>query len=490
MVRLIIQLGSSNDCTGRLDADAGVRALRVKELCDKATSGGETVFVLASGGADSETFNPTLLPHYSYVSEALLAVGVPKEALIQPGLAAMHTVDEALMARQFVQGLARRSDEELSVVAVTSDFHAARARHLFGVAFGAHASLDVPVSVEEVPSPLEPDALRARVLHEKAALDTLRKAPYGTWLGFVREHGLEACNRSLRHSRRLRPAPSSSSSSDTAPSAPPAVGPANGVGCTEMAATELPALRLARGALCELLLSVCEQTLNLAREGALSSAQASSLISGDLLPRETHAALGQALATDRRLVLTMLRQLYTRRVSWAIFTTEWQDCLAHFLVHTLGRRQVLEVCAGNGVLMQPMRRRGIEWTCTDHAAPAEAVAPLQVRDALDAMMARPPEAVFFSWWIGEETDQDYLLLLRCWEAAIPLIFVGEGEGGCTGSSMFWRSGAPIVPLKDAMAALGTRGGPPFEDVPQWDGCFDRTWCVWSGIPVPRSRSEE
>ena len=84
--------------------------------------------------------------------------------------------------------------------------HAARARHLFGVAFGGHAKCPVTAYVEDVPGALSGEALAERKAHEKAGLKTLRTAPFGAWASFVGEHGLEACNKSLRWSRMLPPA--------------------------------------------------------------------------------------------------------------------------------------------------------------------------------------------------------------------------------------------------------------------------------------------
>lgn len=204
---IIMQLGSSNDASGGPDAEAHGRAERVKALYDGAVAAGQRCFVLASGGASDERFNPTSTPHWEYIAELLAKEGIPAEALIRPGLPSMHTVDEALKCREFVEGLLRERQSRLSVVVVTTDWHAPRARHLFGVAFGKHAGLDVEVNVVDVPAPAGApfgcDSLDSRLSHEQAALKTLRTAPFGEWLEFLRSHGLEACNRSLRHSRRL-----------------------------------------------------------------------------------------------------------------------------------------------------------------------------------------------------------------------------------------------------------------------------------------------
>lgn len=202
---LIVQLGSTNDAAGTPDADAVARAERVCTLHQGAVAAGETALVLTSGGiqdeAVSQNFNPTATEHWRYVADLLASTGLPAEAIIRPGLPALNTVDEALMVHEFVAARVGRGDAPKKVVIVTSDFHCPRVRHLFGVAFGRHAGLEVPCDVECVPAALAPDLLAARCAREKAALTALRKAPFGTWLDFIRSKGLEACNRSLRHSR-------------------------------------------------------------------------------------------------------------------------------------------------------------------------------------------------------------------------------------------------------------------------------------------------
>jgi len=200
---LILQLGSTNDTEGRPDADAVARAARVKTLHDEAVLAGRRVMVMASGGADPAfAFNPTSRPHWSFVSDLLVTIGIP-EVSLRPGLPALHTVHEVLMCREHVEELATAGVGVDEVVVVTSDYHAARARHLFSVAFGKHAGLEVSVSIEEVPGQFASHTAReARLYHEHTALEALRMAPYDPWLAFIRAHSLEALNRTDRLSER------------------------------------------------------------------------------------------------------------------------------------------------------------------------------------------------------------------------------------------------------------------------------------------------
>ena len=198
---LIIPLGSSNDGEGQLDAEAPPRVALTLRRYHEAVSAGRLCRVVCSGGSQPN-FNPTGTPHWEYMAAALVSGGLPECALIRPGLPALHTVDEALMAREHV--LKMHGVEE--VVAITSDFHAPRARHLFGVAFGVHARCDVRASVEEHEAGMSGEALEARREHEELGLKTLRTAPFGAWAIFVQEHRLEACNKSIRWSRHMTPA--------------------------------------------------------------------------------------------------------------------------------------------------------------------------------------------------------------------------------------------------------------------------------------------
>ena len=128
--------------------------MRVKELHDAEVAAGRPVQVLTSGGADpaastATNFNPTSTPHWEYVAAFLADHGCPS---IRPGLPAMHTVDEALMCRARVREMNEVAAGSVAkLVVVTSDFHAERARHLFGIAFGALAGLPLPHCVEAVP---------------------------------------------------------------------------------------------------------------------------------------------------------------------------------------------------------------------------------------------------------------------------------------------------------------------------------------------------
>jgi hypothetical protein len=202
---LIIQLGGTNDENGHVDGDIPRRAQVVVQLYRHATAAGRSVVVLTSGGVDPDfSFNPTTTPHWVYAEAALLDAGMEERALLLPGLPALHTVEEALLCRELASRMASRTGcANLELIVVTSDFHAARVRHLFGVSFGTHAGLPVWCEVVAVPSVWTGEARVRREVHEQKALSTLRTAPFGPWREFLDAHGLTAANRSRRFSRRM-----------------------------------------------------------------------------------------------------------------------------------------------------------------------------------------------------------------------------------------------------------------------------------------------
>ena len=217
--------------------------------------------------------------------------------------------------------------------------------------------------------------------------------------------------------------------------------------------------------------ALCAPFVASGRAGELSADDASRLTDVSLLDPPLSSSPARSMA--------LVRNHYATTASWALYTTEWMDALSVYLLRR-GITRVLEVCAGLGALTRPMTARGLEWTATDlHPRPtrtgqAEPICePIECGARAAVSKFSSAQAVFWSWWTQDELDEDFHVLWHCWERGVPVIFVGEGMGGVTGSTMLWSSGAPIEPLTTA----AVREGDSFVDVPCWPGCSDRTWIV-------------
>ena len=226
---LVVQCGGTNDRFGRLHIDVGPRLQATIELAAAATANHKMVRVLTSGGLN-ETLHlgiargpgPFLTrPHWRLVADALLESALPKAALLEEGLPALTTVDEAIMTREYIlraqsqqkkgkhYGRMPHREPPLSfteVVVITSAYHRPRVEHLFSRALAPCTGVHVELRVVAVPegrraaeagapkySLLDTQANRMREAHEAAALAQLRMAPNGKWLTFLEVHGGTEC---------------------------------------------------------------------------------------------------------------------------------------------------------------------------------------------------------------------------------------------------------------------------------------------------------
>ena len=137
-----------------------------------------------------------------------------------------------------------------------------------------------------------------------------------------------------------------------------------------------------------------------------------------------------------------------------------------------------------GSSMQPFR--AVHGKATDER-PAEA--HVKKFDAMEALDRFADFDVLFVSWVPYESALDYGLAKKwCGEMWKPMIIVGEGWGGCTGSQEFWG----YTPDPAGESTWDTidfevpyrRESPSglvenFEDVPRWNGMSDHTTVVLS-----------
>lgn len=158
------------------------------------------------------------------------------------------------------------------------------------------------------------------------------------------------------------------------------------------------------------------------------------------------------------------RSRYVMKASWAVFTTEYLDSLGKLVEGKI----VLDVGAGNGILYNLMRERGVVWHCIDleKSLRAQPRPWVMVGDWRDAVEAVHPDVIFASW-----IDYTSVLDIELASSDLPLVIIGEGNSGCTGSEQFWQDHEDCI------------SKPPkwFRDVPEWWGIHDYTYLVhWRG----------
>lgn len=155
---VIVVLGSPNDAQGKLMSVA-------LERCSKALieyKENLKYAVLPTGGW-GEHFNTTDKAHGFYVRQYLSNQGIPASAFLTIAESS-NTIEDASKSRPILD-----SYPEAELIVVTSDFHAARARFLFGREFPERQ-----IRISESVTRLPPDVLARLQAHEKKALAKLK----------------------------------------------------------------------------------------------------------------------------------------------------------------------------------------------------------------------------------------------------------------------------------------------------------------------------
>ncbi len=128
-----------------------------------------------------------------------------------------------------------------------------------------------------------------------------------------------------------------------------------------------------------------------------------------------------------------------------VWNKEYIEALSKEIPSLIRKDLVLEVAAGDGMLSHWLREYGVNIKATDNMSwhnkePNERVPPLKLHseveklDAISAIRKYKPRMVISSWIpYGSEIDCEILD-----EDPEYLILIGEGDGGCTGSSKFWE----------------------------------------------------
>ncbi|NQV91897.1 YdcF family protein [Candidatus Woesearchaeota archaeon] len=122
MKGIMIILGHTNDNQGRLSSIS-------KERLDLGFKSLEKGYKIIATGAFGGHFNTTKKMHASYSKEYLLKKGISKSLFLKIAKSS-HTVEDALFSHVIIGGYKVKD-----IVVVTSDFHMARVKFIFGRIF-------------------------------------------------------------------------------------------------------------------------------------------------------------------------------------------------------------------------------------------------------------------------------------------------------------------------------------------------------------------
>ena len=127
---------------------------------------------------------------------------------------------------------------------------------------------------------------------------------------------------------------------------------------------------------------------------------------------------------------------------------------------------IIEVGAGRAYWAAELSKRGVDVIATDYVphgenkfAPQEPYMEIGIADAADAAASHPDRALMMVW---PYMDDMAFRALEAYEGDT-LIFVGEGEGGCTASDEFFEK---IYEMEENGWTM------KYHSIPQWDGIHD------------------
>jgi len=126
----------------------------------------------------------------------------------------------------------------------------------------------------------------------------------------------------------------------------------------------------------------------------------------------------------------------TSRGMWALVYKNFAQQLASWI----GKRTVLEVMAGRGWLAKALSEYGIDIVATDNHSWDEKhskmvdVFPIVVMDAIEAAKMSLHEVLIISWPFMDDIAYN---TIKAWGKDRPIVYIGEWEGGCTASDLFF-----------------------------------------------------
>lgn len=152
------------------------------------------------------------------------------------------------------------------------------------------------------------------------------------------------------------------------------------------------------------------------------------------------------------------RRHCTKLGMWAIVDLEWTKQLAYWI----DRRKVLEVMAGKGWLAKALSLHGVDIIATDSLGWSEMhrdptyLFPVEKLGARAAVNKYQDAQILLCSW-PPYGDLEIMKVAKAWGSTRPIVYIGEGQGGCNAPDGFFRrfhEEEISIPL------------------PQWDGIHD------------------
>jgi hypothetical protein len=116
-------------------------------------------------------------------------------------------------------------------------------------------------------------------------------------------------------------------------------------------------------------------------------------------------------------------------------------------VKWLGDRKCLEVMSGGGWLSHALRQKGVDVIATDdfswHAQGLFTIPPMTTTKDMDAVEAATKygdkiDILLMSWPYMDDTAYHTIKALHAVNPFAQVVYIGEGEGGCTASEEFFN----------------------------------------------------
>jgi hypothetical protein len=122
---------------------------------------------------------------------------------------------------------------------------------------------------------------------------------------------------------------------------------------------------------------------------------------------------------------------------FAIVDKYWTKQLANWI----DGRRCLEIMSGWGWLAKALSEHGVNIVATDdyswgHYEMIQQVHPIEQLDACEAVEKYNDAEVLLCSW--PYMDNDFTAACRLWGSNRPIIYIGEGYGGCTANDEFYE----------------------------------------------------